>query len=79
MNDVEEIELNFDVDINNVLIRYSQLTIAYKEAEKIMVDNADGSDVRDFVLTNLNSEIKHIESVLKKVYDGYTAAKEDSK
>lgn len=66
MEQVEEIELNFDPQINIVMIRYVQLhnTLDYLVEHKAQMD----SDVMDFAIDSVTSEIEHIQDIMKKVY-----------
>jgi hypothetical protein len=67
MEDVEEIELNFDPDINNVMSRYTDLqrTLEYLKDHSLVLD----TELNDYLITNILKEITHIENILVKVYD----------
>ena len=75
MHQIQQIELNFDVDINNIMIRYSQLRSALTATESDNFRNSVGQDLFVFMVDNLNAELKHIEDILRKVHNEFTAQK----
>lgn len=71
--EISEIELNFDVDANNVSIRYVQL----KRILEYFTMNSSidlRTEVMEYMQENLIGEIKHIEAIMEQVYDEIKAA-----
>lgn len=71
---IETIELDFDVSLNTMMIRYSQLQSAYKHLTDSALDNA----VRLFLLDNLRAELDHIRLILNKEIPNEIKARENA-
>lgn len=63
MTDIPVIELDFDVSLNTMMIRYYQLQRAYE----YLAENAELEiSVRDFLIDNLSKELAHMEKILNQ-------------
>jgi len=71
---IEEIELQFDVSLNTMMIRYAQLQTAHQH----LIDSAFEDNVRLFLLDNLRAELEHIRVILNKEIPNEIKAREDT-
>lgn len=76
IEDAPEIELDFDADINSILIRYRSLCRAYEtllNRDSVLAvpksqDNLPAG-VKEYMMDNLIKEIRHIEKVCTEVFN----------
>lgn len=62
---IEEIELNFDVSLNTMMVRYYQLTKTYHMLSATD-DHELNEEVRLYLLENVSKELEHIDMILNK-------------